>query len=139
MLNKIILIGRLTADVERFKTEEGTKILSFGLAVDQPVSGEEKNTLFINCKCFNKTAEACSKVLHKGSLIAIQGRLQMRRYINKDSVQVTTYEVLADGVEFLDPKEKDPNVGDVAVRVAQEKPAKKQPSKDEPQSDNLPF
>lgn len=131
MLNKIILIGRLTADVERFKTEEGTKILSFDIAVDQPASGEEKSTLFIKCKCFNKTAEACSKVLHKGSLIAVQGRLQMRRYINKDSVQVTTYEVIADGVEFLDPKEKDPKAGDVAVRVAEE-PAKKQGNEELP-------
>lgn len=120
MLNKTILIGRLTADVERFKTQDGNKILSFSLAVDQPTSGEEKNTLFINCKCFNKTAEACSKVLHKGSLIALHGRLQMRKYINKDKILVTTYEIVADGIEFLDPKEKDPKVGDVALRVAQE-------------------
>lgn len=120
MLNKIILIGRLTADVEKFKSQQGTKIVSFSLAVDQPMVGEEKNTLFINCKCFNKTAENCAKFIHKGSLVAVNGRLNMRKYTNKDNIVVTTYEVLADGVDFLDPKEKDPKVGDVAIRVAAE-------------------
>ena len=120
MLNKIILIGRLVADVEKFKSQQGTKIVSFRLACDEPSAGEEKSTLFIDCKCFNKTAENCAKFIHKGSLVAVNGRLHQRTYTKNDGNKGTAYEVLADGVDFLDPKEKDPKVGDVAVRVASE-------------------
>lgn len=124
MLNRVILIGRLTRDPEIRKTASGTAVTSFTLAVDDSYKGPngEKNTLFINCSVFGARGENVAKFTRKGSLVSVQGRLNQRKYTRKtDNVQVTTIEVIADGVDFLDPKSQNGGAQPVAP-AAQEAP-----------------
>ena len=116
MLNQINLIGRLVADPKTAQSKAGGTILSFRVAntLTKEVS------VFVDCKAFGKTAEACAKVLHKGSQVALTGKLSQYTYTTKDNQNRTGYEIICDSIDFLDPKEKDPTVGDVAVRVASE-------------------
>lgn len=133
MLNRVILIGRLTRDPEIRKTASGTAVTSFTLAVDDSYKGPngEKNTLFINCSVFGARGENVAKFTRKGSLVSVQGRLNQRKYTRKtDNVQVTTIEVIADGVDFLDPKSQSSNVSVDATPVASHQ-------EPEPESGNL--
>ena len=116
MLNQINLIGRLVADPKTITTNTGSTVLSFRLANNVT----KEVTLFVDCKAFGKTAEAAYKAIVKGSQIAISGKLTQYSYKTKDEQVRTGYEILCDSIDFLDPKEKDPKVGDVAVRVASE-------------------
>ena len=133
MLNRVILIGRLTRDPEIRKTASGTAVTSFTLAVDDSYKGPngEKNTLFINCSVFGARGENVAKFTRKGSLVSVQGRLNQRKYTRKtDNVQVTTIEVIADGVDFLDPKSQNSNTSAEASPVASHQ-------EPEPESGNL--
>ncbi len=112
MLNRVILIGRLTRDPEVRKTTSGTAVTSFTLAVDDSFKGPngEKNTLFMNCSVFGARGENVAKFTRKGSLVAVQGRLNQRKYVRKaDNVQMTVTEVIADGVDFLESKSQSAN------------------------------
>jgi single-strand DNA-binding protein len=104
LLNRIILIGRLTRDPElRYTPNTGTAVASFGLAVDSGF-GDNKRTDFINIEVWRKQAENCAQYLHKGSMAAVEGRLQIRSYEGKDGQKRTVAEVVADNVRFLSPK-----------------------------------
>jgi len=104
MLNRIILIGRLTADPELRYTPSGTAVAQFTLAVDRQRSNQmgEKETDFINIVVWQKQAELCAQYLRKGRLAAVDGRLQIRSYDNKEGQKVRVAEVIADSVRFLD-------------------------------------
>ncbi len=106
MLNRIVIIGRLTRDPELRRTPSGVSIASFTIASDDSFRSQngEKNTVFLNCSCFRNTAENVAKFTRKGSLVAVYGRLTQRKYVNRDNVNVTVTEISADGVEFLEPK-----------------------------------
>lgn len=106
MLNRVILIGRLTRDPELRKTTSGLSVASFSLAVDDSRKNPDgtKNTLFMNCTLFNTRAETFVKYTRKGSLISVEGRLQQRKYTNKAGVQVTVIETIVDNFDFLDTK-----------------------------------
>lgn len=113
MLNRVILIGRLTRDPELRKTTSGTAVASFSLAVDDSYKGPngEKNTLFINCSVFGARGENVAKFTRKGSLVAVSGRLNQRKYNRKsDNVQMTVTEVICDSVDFLDTKSSNGSV-----------------------------
>ena len=101
-MNKIILIGRLTRDLEPKNTKSGLLYVNFTLAVDRKVKkGEEKKADFFNCTAFNYTAENMIKFLHKGSQVAVEGRGQIDKYQDKDGNSREKFSVLADSVEFL--------------------------------------
>lgn len=104
MLNRVILIGRLTADPELRYTNSGTAVASFTLAVDRfrPNQSGERETDFINIVVWQKQAELCAQYLHKGRLSAVDGRLQIRSYENKEGQRVRVAEVVAEAVRFLD-------------------------------------
>lgn len=106
MLNRIVIIGRLTRDPELRKTPSGVSVASFTIASDDSYRSQngEKNTVFLNCSCFRNTADNVAKFTRKGSLVAVYGRLTQRKYVNRENVQVTVTEINADGVEFLEPK-----------------------------------
>ncbi|MCL2816957.1 MAG: single-stranded DNA-binding protein [Clostridiales bacterium] len=107
MLNRIILIGRLTKDPELRYTPSGAAVASFSLAVDRnfkSASGE-RETDFINIVAWRQLGEHCSKYLSKGKLAAVEGRLQIRSYEAKDGQKRQAAEVVADDVRFLSPKE----------------------------------
>jgi single-strand DNA-binding protein len=104
MLNRVILIGRLTQDPELRYTNSGTPVASFTLAVDRMRTSQtgERETDFINIVVWQKQAELCAQYLHKGRLAAVDGRLQIRTYENRDGQKVRVAEVVAESVRFLD-------------------------------------
>lgn len=104
MLNKIILIGRLTRDVELRYTESGKAVANFTLAVDRPFKNQqgEKEADFIRTVVWGKQAENCANYIGKGRLVAVSGRLQIRSYEGKDGQRRYITEVVAEEVRFLD-------------------------------------
>jgi single-strand DNA-binding protein len=108
VLNKIILIGRLTRDPELRFTPNGVAVANFGLAVDRPYLNQqgERETDFINIVVWRKLAETCANHLSKGRLVAIEGSLQIRSYETQEGQKRSVAEVVADNVRFLD-KPKD--------------------------------
>jgi len=104
--NKIILIGNLTKDPELRYTPKGTPVGTFRIAVNNRLSKEKQETLFIDVIAFGKVAESSSKYLEKGSSVLVEGRLHERHW-ETDGQQRTKYEVLANAVRFLSRKEKD--------------------------------
>ena len=108
MINRAILVGRLVRDPQCRKTPNGASATSFTVACDR--RGEKKEGQptadFINCVCWNKIADNVAKYTHKGSLVGIEGRIQTRSYDDQSGHRVFVTEVLADSVQFLDPKEK---------------------------------
>ena len=108
MLNKIVLMGRLTADPELRRTNGGTSVTSFTLAVDRDFKSQsgEKQTDFINCVAWRGTAEFISKHFHKGSMAVAAGSLQSRQY-EKNGDKRTVWEVLVENIYFGDSKKSD--------------------------------
>lgn len=103
MLNKVILIGRLTRDPElRYTPTNGTAVASFALAVDR-FDGKD-GVDFIDIVVWNKQAESCAQYLSKGKVAAVVGRLQIRSYEAKDGTKRRVAEVVAENVRFLSPK-----------------------------------
>jgi single-strand DNA-binding protein len=104
MLNRVVLIGRLTQDPELRYTNSGTPVASFTLAVDRARSNAngERETDFIPIVVWQKQAELCAQYLHKGRLAAVDGRLQIRTYENREGQRVRVAEVVAESVRFLD-------------------------------------
>ena len=102
-MNKIFLIGRLTKDPELRYTPSGAAVCSFTLAVGRRFTSQsgEKEADFINIVVWNKTAESSAKYLSKGRQAAVEGRLQIRSYDDKDGQRRWVTEVIADNVEFL--------------------------------------
>ena len=106
MLNKIILMGRLTRDPELRKTGNGTAVTSFTLAVDRdykPQDGE-RETDFIDVVAWRGTAEFVFKYFTKGRMAVVEGRLQVRDWKDKDGAKRRSTEVIADNVYFGDSK-----------------------------------
>lgn len=106
MINKVVLVGRLTKDIELRYTQSNKAYTKFTLAVNRTFS-KEKEADFILCVAWDKQAENMSKFVGKGRLIGIDGRIQTGSYDNKDGVRVYTTEVIADSVQFLDKKTED--------------------------------
>ena len=105
MLNSIILMGRATKDPIT-RTSKEVSITNFDIAVDniRKESDGSQSTSFFAVTCFGKVAENVAKFVKKGSKVAVQGSIQQRSYLTKDGEKRTTYDVIADSVEFLDPK-----------------------------------
>ena len=102
MLNRVVLIGRLTADPNLRYTPNGNAVCQFTLAIDRPFGEEKKETDFIPIVVWRKPAEAAAEYLRKGSLTAVEGRIQTRSYENNDGRRVNVTEVVADNVRFLE-------------------------------------
>ena len=106
MLNRVILIGRTTRDVDFRRTSSGTPVATFTLALDNRfvLKDGKPTTDFINCVAWNKTAETMDKYVKKGMLIAVEGRLQTRNYENKDGNKVYVTEVVCDNMRMLESR-----------------------------------
>ena len=107
MLNKIILMGRLTKDPELRHTQSGTAVAAFTLAVDRDVKDKntgEKATDFINVVAWRNTGEFVSRYFTKGRMAVVEGRLQMRGWTDKDGNKRVSAEVIANSVYFGDSK-----------------------------------
>ena len=111
MLNKIIIMGRLTRDPELRRTGSGTAVTSFSLACDRDFKSQsgEKETDFIEVVAWKNTAEFVSKYFSKGRMAVVEGRLQIRDWTDKAGSKRTTAEVVADNVYFADSKRSESN------------------------------
>lgn len=108
MINRVILVGRLTRDPELRYLPNGTPVCTFTLAVNRPFTNQqgEREADFIQCVAWRKVAENVANYLRKGSLAGVDGRLQTRSYEGQDGRRVYVTEVVADSVQFLEPKGK---------------------------------
>jgi single-strand DNA-binding protein len=104
LLNRVILIGRLTKDPELRYTPAGVAVTQFTLAVDRPFTsqGGEREADFIPVVTWRQLAETCANYLRKGRLTAVEGRIQVRNYENNEGKRVYVTEVIADNVRFLE-------------------------------------
>ncbi|MED4956043.1 single-stranded DNA-binding protein [Paenibacillus macerans] len=104
MLNRVILIGRLTRDPELRYTPSGVAVTQFTIAVDRPFTsqGGEREADFIPVVTWRQLAETCANYLRKGRLTAVEGRIQVRNYENNEGRRVYVTEVIADNVRFLE-------------------------------------
>lgn len=104
MLNRVVLMGRLTADPDLRQTTGGTSVVSFSIAVDRDYApkGEDRQTDFVNLVAWRQTAEFISKYFQKGKMIAVEGRLQTRTYTDANGAKRYITEVVVDRPYFAD-------------------------------------
>ena len=133
-LNTVTLIGNVTRDFELRKTQNGVSNCAFTVAVNRPRAQDgTQNADYPNIVAWRKTAEICAQYLHKGSKVAIKGRLQTRNY-EKDGHKVYVTEVVAEEVQFLTPR------GQSEPEAPSQAPAADGPNDfTEVQDDELPF
>ena len=106
MINRVVLVGRLTRDPELRRTNTGTSVCSFTVAVDNRQKNPDgsRSASFIPCTVFQQAADNMTKFLRKGSLVGVEGRLNQRSFTRKDGTNASVLEVLCDSVQFLEPK-----------------------------------
>lgn len=108
-MNKAILMGRLTRDVELQQTSNQVSVSKFSIAVDRKYKNQagEKQTDFFNCVAWRNTAEFISKYFHKGSKILVTGEIQNRSYDDKDGAKRYVTEIIVEDGEFCESKQSD--------------------------------
>lgn len=106
MINNVVLVGRLTREVDLRYTSNGTAVGSFSIAVDRQFKNQqgERETDFINCVIWRKAAENFANYTRKGSLVGIQGRIQTRNYENQQGQRVYVTEIVVENFSFLESK-----------------------------------
>ncbi|API88303.1 single-stranded DNA-binding protein [Marinilactibacillus sp. 15R] len=106
MINNVVLVGRMTRDAELRYTGSGTAVASFSIAVERTFTNAqgERETDFINCVAWRKTAEIISNFTRKGSLVGVTGRIQTRNYTNNEGRKVYITEVVCENFQMLEPK-----------------------------------
>lgn len=110
MVNRIFLIGNLGRDPEMSYTPSGKAVTKFTLAVNRVQRNREsgetvKETDWFSIVAWDRLAETCNSFLHKGSKVFVEGRIQSRKYTDKNGVERTAWEVIASDMQMLDPKE----------------------------------
>lgn len=108
MLNRVVLVGRLTRDPDLRYTPSGVAVARFNIAVNRNYTNQngEREADFINIIVWRKLAENCANFLKKGSLVGIDGRIQTGKYENQQGQTVYTTDIVAEDVRFLEPKSK---------------------------------
>ena len=108
-MNKVIIIGRNTKDIELKVTPSGTSVAEFSVAVNRTFKNAngERESDFFNCIAFSKLAETISRYVKKGDQVGVEGRLQTRNYTNKEGRKVYITEIIVENVEFLQTKKQD--------------------------------
>ena len=105
MINRVVLVGRLTKDVEVRKTQQQTSVASFTIACNRRVSkGQDAQTDFINCVAWRATADFLGQYARKGALVGVEGRIQTRNYDGQDGKKVYVTEVVVDSAQLLESK-----------------------------------
>lgn len=113
MLNRAVLTGRLTRDVDLRYTQGGSAVGTFTLAVDRRFTNQqgEREADFINCVIWRKSAENFANFVHKGSLVGIEGRIQTRNYENQQGQRVYVTEIVVENFALLEPRSQRSNQG----------------------------
>lgn len=111
MLNRVVLMGRLTRDPELKHTQAGTPVCTITLAVERNsgTPGEPREADFFDCVCWNQKGEFVSRWFHKGQLVAVEGHLQSRKWQDKNGQNRVTYEVIAEGCFFAERGQGEPS------------------------------
>lgn len=110
MINRVVLVGRLTKDPVLRKTGSGASVVSFTVACDRRIKTEgQPSADFINTVAWNKVADLVGQYMHKGSLVGVEGRIQTRSYDDQSGKRVFVTEVVADSVQFLETKSQAAN------------------------------
>lgn len=105
MINRVVLVGRITRDIELRKTPNGASVVSFTIACNRRTKQEgQPDADFINCVAWNRVADLMAQYLNKGALIGVEGRIQTRSYDDKDGKRVYVTEVVAESVQFLESR-----------------------------------
>ena len=106
MLNRIVIVGRLTRDPELRRTTSETPVASFTIAVNDTQKDANGNeiTSFIGVTVWNNQADNVAKFLRKGSLVGVDGRIRQRTFERRDGTKSSVIEIIADNVSFLEPK-----------------------------------
>lgn len=106
MINRVVLVGRLTKDPELRRTAGDIPVVSFTVAINRPYAktDQDQQADFINCTAWRRQAETVHQYLAKGSLVGVEGRIQTRNYEDAQGQRRVFTEVLADSVQFLEPK-----------------------------------
>src|SRR5690625_936666 len=106
MLNRVVIVGRLTRDPDLRYTPSGVAVANFTVAANRPFTNQqgERDADFINCVVWRRPAENLANYMKKGNLIGVDGRLQSRTYEDKDGKTVYVTEVVADSVQFLESR-----------------------------------
>ncbi|MDQ0158372.1 single-stranded DNA-binding protein [Alkalibacillus salilacus] len=106
MLNRTVLVGRLTKDPELRYTANGVAVANFTLAVNRPFSNQqgEREADFINCVIWRKQAENLASYMGKGSMVGVDGRIQTRSFDNQEGKRIFMTEVVAESVQFLESR-----------------------------------
>lgn len=149
MINRVVLVGRLTRDPELRKTANGASVASFTIAIDNFAKGPngEKTTSFIPCVAWNQQADNVVKYVRKGSLVGVEGRLNQRVYFDsKDGRKIQVIEVICDSVQFLESKgssnatkEESETLGFEQEEVQKEVEEEKNVASIDIADDDLPF
>lgn len=128
MINRIVLTGRITRDLDLKSTQGGHSVVGFTLAVDRARKNDngEREADFIRCTAWNKTAETMSQYCGKGSLIGVDGRLQTRSYDDRNGQRVYITEVVVDHMSFLDSHNGQQGHQQPPTPPARQKPAPQQ-------------
>lgn len=136
-MNKVILTGNLTKDIEYQKTNSGIAVARFTIAVNRKFKKEDGtvDTDFINCVAWRNTADFISKYAHKGNKIGVFGSLQTRSYDAQDGSKRYVTEIIAEDIELYTPKTENENKPKTEAQAKQEVMEKFEPIDD----DNLPF
>ena len=113
MINRVVLTGRLTRDVDLRYTQSGAAVATFTLAVDRRFTNQqgEREADFVSCVIWRKSAENFANFMHKGSLVGIEGRIQTRNYENQQGQRVYVTEVVVENFSFLEPRSSNRNAG----------------------------
>ena len=140
MINRVVWVGRLTKDPEFRTTPSGVEVANFTLAINRNFTNAqgERESDFINVIVFRKQAQNVNNYLSKGKLAGVDGRMQSRSYENQEGRRVFVTEVVADSVQFLEPKDNNNGQQDTYQQQANQQRGQSQSSNDKAQSSN-PF
>lgn len=129
MLNRVVVLGRLTKDPELRKSNSDVSFATFSLAVDNTIKEADgtRGTLFIDCRIFGNQAESLVKYTKKGSKVAVDGSINQRNFQRQDGTKGKAIEIYADSVTFLDQKPE------------ADEEANEEPDEDDLPDDDLPF
>ncbi len=137
MMNRVVLVGRLTKDIDLRYTPNGVAVANFTLAVNRPFKSQdgEQQADYVQVQVWRKPAENAANYLKKGSLCGVDGRIQTRNFEGQDGKRVYVTEVVADSVQFLEPKRDNQSTQSNNQPSNQGDPFSGEPIRD----DELPF
>lgn len=141
MINNVTLVGRLVADPELKYTNNGTAVMSFRIAADRPFKNNqgERDTDFINCQAWRKTAEIIGQYGHKGMLVGVTGRIQTRNYENNEGRTVYVTEVVVENFQMLQSKNDRQHASPMTEQYNQPKQTQQRTSDPFPNNNEQPV